>query len=95
MRSIQPPDLIAVDELPPGWGLIEVRGEKFKIVKRAQPQERRELTEIALLISALRRIGGAIPEGSGVSVSAYTYQTTNRATLGVAPAEHSQAEKEA
>jgi hypothetical protein len=44
-------------------------------------QETNKVSEVSLLISAIRRVGQTCPEG--VSVKAYTFQTKNRATLGV------------
>jgi len=73
-----PPGLIKVEELPSGWGLLELHGAKvFRIVEATHiPKDHR--TEIALLVSALRRVDGHAP---GVSVKLYFIETRNRAVI--------------
>jgi len=60
------PDLIAVDEIPEGWGLYEVNGrgiihkggEKYTSGYPQRPPFKSDQdSEVALLLSALRRIG--------------------------------------
>lgn len=81
---LAPASLIAPKELPPCWGLLEAKDGQINVRVKAQPQENSPQHESYLLASCLRRIGGAIPEGAGVSVKFYTYTTKNTATLGVA-----------
>jgi hypothetical protein len=76
-----PLGLIAPEELPTGWGLIEVGKRTAETVKPAAFTEHNRQGEIGLLLSALCRIGQTTPKG--VSVKAYTYETKNRATLGI------------
>jgi hypothetical protein len=79
-----PPGLVAVEELPENWGLIEWNGKKFKVVRKSEFfDELNQGHEIDLLISLLRRIGQNPP--SGVSVRVYTIPSKNRATLGIKP----------
>ncbi len=76
--------VIPVDELPKGWGLLEIHGQRV-VTKVPSSQFRRDTySEMALLISALRRIGSA-PGVSSISVKVYTHQTKCSATLSVAP----------
>ena len=81
---LAPPGLVDPKELPMDWGLLEYADGKVWQVVECKPRgERRQCTaEIALLLSTLRRIGQQAPKG--VSIRCYTYETKNRATLGVA-----------
>ncbi len=78
------PGLIKPEELPEGWGLLYVHKTQ---VRRPQPSasfaSRNTVSEMALLVSALRRIGQNPPEG--VKVRAYTYSPHEelKATIGV------------
>ena len=74
--------LISVELLPEKWGLIERRGQTSRIIKKAEFRDCGQGTEMALLLSTIRRIGQNSPKG--VSVKCYTYITKNKATLGVA-----------
>lgn len=77
-----PKGLIDQDLLPYGWGLIERWGKINRIIRVASFRKVESGGEMALLISAIRRIGQNTPDG--VSVKCYTYVTKNTATLGVA-----------
>ena len=55
--------LVRPDEIPPGWGLYEIRGKRIfhaggiKYAKAARPPfESDRPSEVAMLVSALRRI---------------------------------------
>lgn len=75
--------MLKVLDLPPKWGLLEWDGTKLRMRLKAERfSQRGELAEMQLLVSALRRVGQSAPKG--VSVKCYTYETKNRATLGVA-----------
>lgn len=77
-----PVGLLTVSDMPPKWGLLEWDGRAIRVTLKAQVfQERGALSEIQLLTSAIRRVGQCAPEG--VSVKCYTFETKNRATLGV------------
>ena len=79
-----PKGLLAVDELLPGWGLLEVSGRGLSVrVGSTVFRERSVRGELGLLVSTLRRIGRCANTFEGVSVKAYTYETKARATLGV------------
>lgn len=55
-----PRGLIEPDELPPMWGLAELRGTRvFKMRKPDIVHERNTRTETVLLVSALARLQGA------------------------------------
>ncbi len=77
-----PKGLLKAEDLPEGWGLLEVAGKKvYKAVAPLNNPDRDHGSEQRLLVSCLRRIGKNSP--NGVSVKCYTYQTKNRATLGL------------
>jgi hypothetical protein len=78
-----PAGLVAVEELPAQWGLLEVRAGKVVETKQADFfHETNRSYEIATLISALRRIGHTCPRG--VAINCYTIESrAARATLGV------------
>ena len=76
------PGIISKEEIPESWGLLEFNGRNLRICKEALPASNVNVKhEVALLISCLRRIGLKCPKG--VSIKNYTYQTKNRATLGI------------
>jgi hypothetical protein len=78
---MSPLGMLSTDELPRGWGLIEV-GARVREVKKPQPfYTYNRQHENNLLISALRRVAHNAP--MGVSVKCYTYETKCTATLGV------------
>lgn len=77
-----PKGLIILDELPRGWGLLELRGKRiYEIVKPQAFSDYNWDSEIVILLSAIRRIGKCAPDG--ISVRFYTTQTKCRATLTV------------
>ncbi len=80
---LAPKGTIRPEELPAAWGLPETADGKVRKASGASPQDRHHWRESLLLLSALRRVGSAIPEGSGVSVKFYTYTSKGTATLGV------------
>lgn len=74
--------VIKLEELPEKWGLLEWDGKKLRCLKTAEHFLEYNLrNELALMNSALRRVGAVCP--AGVSVKCYTFETKNRATLGV------------
>jgi len=85
---LTPEGLLDPDELPAGWGLIEMckRGGGW-IVSRVRPplrfdaNRRNVAGEQQILVSCLRRIGQDAPRG--VSVSCYTFDTKGTVTLGI------------
>ena len=82
-----PKGLIAPDEVPTDWGLLEACGEG--LVTRVHPHiwaGRNQRNEIRILMSVIRRIGRMEPEG--VSIRCYTHKTKNRATLTVADSDN-------
>ena len=77
-----PKGMIALAELPPGWGLLEQRGRSiYEVMDASCFNEHNTCGERAILISLIRRIGQDSPKG--VSVNFYTFQTKNTATAGV------------
>lgn len=87
---LAPDGLIAVEELPPRWGLLElVEGRGVRVSRKPELfDEVNTSHEIDILLSTLRRIGHSAP--AGVSIKCYTIQTGNTATLHVEPEEVSQ-----
>jgi hypothetical protein len=56
---LAPRGMIAIDELPNGWGLLEVSGREVKIVKRSARNLRSSVGfeyEMNLLLASLRRV---------------------------------------
>lgn len=77
-----PVGLIKLESLPERWGLIECNGESVREVRKAELFDVYDLrSEIGILISTIRRIGQTAPKG--VSIKYYTFETQNRATLGI------------
>jgi len=77
-----PSGLVTVEDCPPDWGLLYASAKRIVMVREAVQMDKKDWRgEQALLISCIRRIGQTTP--TGVSVKFYTYQTKNRATLGV------------
>ncbi|MNK58657.1 hypothetical protein D3C87_777470 [compost metagenome] len=78
--------VIKPEELPANWGLLEVsEGGKVRTAVKSSPQPSFFQAERDLLLSALRRVGKAIPDGAGVSVKYYTRsKAKGTATMGVA-----------
>lgn len=82
---LTPANLITPDELPDRWGLLELHGRRIRTIRESgwftECSRRRE---VELFVSLLRRIGKDAPQG--VSVKCYTYETKNKATMGVSQA---------
>lgn len=79
---LTPPALVAIFELPPGWGLLEFDGEKTRCILKSEhfePANHRH--ELTILLSVLKRIGKNAPIGT--SIRFYTIETKCRATVGV------------
>jgi hypothetical protein len=93
------PHTIGLDDLPDErWGVMEWDGKhrRMYVVKNSEHFRADTKSEVALLLSAVRRIGQTAPQG--LSVRFYLYQTKQRATLGIqadkAPPEAAGARKE-
>lgn len=77
-----PAGMIAADELPPLWGLLEVRDGNVRQSKESEYfDEANARHEIGILLSTLRRLGQQQP--TGCSIRFYQFETKNRATVGV------------
>ncbi len=77
-----PEGMVSPDELLHGWGLLEINGKGIrKKVDSVDFADADYHGEVLVLLSLLRRIGQDAPEG--VSISCYTYETKNTATLGI------------
>lgn len=84
-----PKGMLSIEELPDGWGLLEWDGKRLRAAKRSDNfGDKNWRAEVSLLLSALRRIGQDAPKG--VSIKHYTFESKNRATLGVAKLEEVQ-----
>lgn len=78
------PGLIKVNELPEKWGLLELTGPRVRVVKEAAYRPSNRLSEIRLLMSAMRRIAHQASEG--LAVKCYTIPNPKaKATLGIMP----------
>ncbi len=75
------PGLLKAEELPAGWGLLELTGSRVRMVRMSEPFGCNHNAETWLLLSALRRCGPLAPKGC--SVKFYVLETQGRATLGV------------
>ncbi len=84
---LTPPGLIRVEELSAKWGLLEWDGTRVRRVRKSEWHAVDNRQEIALLLSAVKRIGVNCPEG--ISVRCYTMRSGNRSTLGVESLEES------
>jgi hypothetical protein len=80
---LAPAGMIAVDELPEKWGLLETNdGQRAQVVKASSHfADTNHRHEITILLSAMRRLGQTQP--TGCSIRFYTIESKNRATLGV------------
>lgn len=77
------PGIIKDYELPEKWGLLELTGERVRMVRESEHfSEVNHRHEIGILLSTLRRIGHNAPKGT--SIKHYTIETKNRATVGTA-----------
>jgi hypothetical protein len=83
-----PKGMVAIEELPEGWGLIETSGSglRQKVKSRGIPGKKDFQSEMCILMSVIRRLG-RIQWGDnklkGVSIECYTYETKNRATVSI------------
>lgn len=73
------PGVIAIDCLPPKWGLLEVTTKGVRMIRESEVFEANQRQEIGILLSCLRRIGQTAPKG--ISIRCYTIETMNRATI--------------
>lgn len=81
-----PKGLLSSDEVPQGWGLIEVSpGGQVRRVKYAVPVENDAHKEVLTLLSLIRRLD--IATGPHISVRAYDYRTQCTAGVTVDPIE--------
>lgn len=79
---LTPKGLLAKTKLREGWGLLELSGNRVAKVKEANKFPIvNKWQEIALLQSAIRRIGQTKPQG--VSIKAYYQHISERASLSV------------
>ena len=78
---LTPPGLVTVEEVPIGWGLLELRGSRIYRVRASLAFDPNYQEEIKLLQSAICRIGQDCP--TGISVRFYTDQTKRTATLSI------------
>lgn len=79
-----PADMIKKEELPAGWGLLEVNPDgRVRMKKSAEWRKGAKEMEMTLLVSAIRRIGQNPPQG--ISVKCYTLETEQRATITIDP----------
>jgi len=80
---LTPISLVDLEELPPGWGLLECDGagktECLKESEHFEPSNHRH--ELTILLSVLKRLGRNAP--TGTSIKFYTIETKCRATVGV------------
>ena len=77
-----PPDIIRVDELPKKWGLLVLEKTRVRVLRKAeQIYEINQRHEVNILLSTIRRLGPLNP--AGTSIRFYTFETKNRATLGI------------
>ena len=77
-----PKGMIKINELPLGWGLLEVsKSRVYVTMESGKFEEYNRRSEVGLLLSALQRTGQICPQG--VSVRVYKYETKNTATLTV------------
>ena len=81
---VTPQGLLKVEELPAGWGLLEVQPRGgLKMVCRPKKCETDRRSEVALLVSCLRRVK---LDASHVSIRTYVHETKNRASITLNPA---------
>lgn len=84
---LAPAGLIAVEELPEGWGLIEVSGKTTTV--KHEPRARYEgpkfignkRAEMSLLVSAVRRL--KIDAAGSMSVKTYIHETQKRGAISI------------
>lgn len=80
--NLTPVDLLDLNELPDRWGLLETDGKRvFRRRIASSFTQFNESQEKRILLSIIRRI--ALGLDNAVSISPYTYDTKNRATLTI------------
>lgn len=80
-----PKGVIQPEELPEKWGLLWIRGTRVYRERMAMRQESNHRAETRLLMSVIRRMSFAVGDLGKIGASAkfYTYETNNRATVGI------------
>lgn len=79
-----PKALVEPQELPAGWGLLEIWDDSAcQVVKPTLFMQWNHRAEAGLLLSALRRVGHNAPRP--ISIRCYTIESRNTATLSVLP----------
>lgn len=79
---LTPKGLLENRKIPEGWGVLETAGRTVSKRKEAKHfNEVNKVAELALMSSAIRRIGQTTP--SGVSVRAYYTHTGEKATATI------------
>lgn len=79
---LAPEEIIPHEEIPPGWGLLEVgKRQKIILVRQSSLWESFYQGERDILLSTLRRLK-IEPEGH-TSIKVYTIATKNKATLTI------------
>lgn len=73
-----PQGLVRPEELPAGWGLLELRGDRVYEVRRSDHHEVDHRAELSILVSVLRRINVPV---AGVSIRFYSIPTANRSVV--------------
>ena len=56
---LAPAEMISIEELPPGWGLLELRGRDISVVRKSKKNLRTAegfANEMNLLLASLRRV---------------------------------------
>jgi hypothetical protein len=64
--------LILIDELPEGWGLYYVKGEKFYLQRKSEKFRSNVHTEKDLLVHALRRYASG--DTTGIIINTYNFR---------------------
>lgn len=79
---LTPDNLITVDELPEGWGLLVTNGKRVRKLKESSNfVVVNHLHEKVMLLSLVRRLANS--PHPGVSINKYIYSTQNRASVCV------------
>jgi len=78
---LTPEKLVAPNQLPLNWGLLEIINDKVILIKESEYFESNVKQEVGILLSTLRRIKGIMPEGS--SIKCYSHNTKNTSTVSI------------
>jgi len=73
-----PHGLVKPRDLPEGWGLLELKGERVYRTVESKRFEKKAGAEISVLVSIIRRLN---PELKGVSIKFYQIETKGRSTV--------------